>query len=75
MENKELDVLEVKADALAANIMHRDGYIVRDDKGYTATGTFVSAVIHSFLQQPNGEEALNKFIELIDKNTKEIKDE
>ncbi len=72
---KELDVLEIKSDALAANIMHRDGYIVKDEKGYTATGTFMSAVIHSFLQQPNGEKAINKFIELIDKSAKEIKDE
>ena len=72
MENKELDVLELKADAIAANIMHRDGYIVKDEKGYTVTGTFMSAVILSFLQQPNGEEAINKFIELIDKNAKEV---
>ena len=72
MENKELDVLEIKADAIAANIMHRDGYIVKDEKGYTVTGTFMSAVILSFLQQPNGEEAINKFIELIDKNAKEV---
>ena len=72
MENKELDVLEIKADAIAANIMHRDGYIVKDEKGYTVTGTFMSAVILSFLNQPNGEEAINKFIELIDKNAKEV---
>jgi len=69
---KELDVLEIKADAIAANIMHRDGYIVKDEKGYTVTGTFMSAVILSFLNQPNGEEAINKFIELIDKNAKEV---
>ena len=69
---KELDTVAIKADAIAANIMHRDGYIVKDEKGYTVTGTFMSAVILSFLNQPNGEEAINKFIELIDKNAKEV---
>ena len=71
---KELDVLEIKADALAANIMHRDGYIVKDDQGYTWTGGILSAVFNVMLHQDGGEEAINKVIALFEANAKEIKD-
>ena len=72
---KELDVLEVKADALAANIMHRDGYIVRDDKGYTFTGAVLSGMIKAILETEEGEQVLGKAIKVLENGIKEIKDE
>jgi len=72
MENKELDVLEVKAEALAANIMHRDGYIVRDEQGYTVTGTVLCALIGAVIKTEEGEALLSKMLALIDSATNNV---
>jgi len=72
---KELDTVAIKADAIAANIMHKDGYIVKDDKGYTFTGAFLSSLLKMVLEQPEGEATVNEVIKLFEAHAKEIKDE
>lgn len=72
MENKELDILELKADAIAASIMHRDGYIVKDEKGYTVTGTVLCALIGAVIKTEEGEALLSKMLALIDSATDNV---
>lgn len=72
MMTKELDTLKLKAEALAANIMHKDGYILRDSKGYTFTGAVLYNMIKNALSTADGEERLNNLISALESHLEEV---